>query len=444
MRLRPPGAPEAPPHRDSLRALDWLNASLAALLTAFGPTLALYLTDRGWLPEDIGLVLTASALAGLLTQLPVGELIDMAQSKRMLVAAGIIAVAVALLIFALRPEFSFAVAAAIIEGAAGSVLGPGIAAISLGVVGHSALAERLGRNQRFASMGGIVAAAMLGVVGYLVPSRDRFLLTATLGFPVLWALLRIHASAIGFARACSAADDHPTHPQRVSRAVLFKDSRLIAFAVCLFLFQLANASLLPLVGENLVHAEGPRSSLVMAALIVTPQIFVAWLAPWVGRTADTWGRRPLLLAGLAVVPIRSGVFAVTANPTLLVFVQALDGLSGATLGVLTALIIADVTRGTGRFNLAQGFVGALSAVGASLSTSISGFAVERFGYLAGVSGVMSVGLMATAALWMFMPETKPRAVQPHVGARSGAGQPPRVTRGRRCRSHRRAADDCGQ
>jgi MFS family permease len=178
-----------------------------------------------------------------------------------------------------------------------------------------------------------------------------------------------------------------------------------------FLFQVANASILPLVGETLVHAERRWSSLVMSALIVGPQIVVALLAPWAGRTADTWGRRPLLLIGLGVVPIRAGFFAFTADPVLLVAVQVLDGLTGATLGVLTALIIADLTKGTGRFNLAQGLVGTLSGVGASLSTSISGLVVERFGQTAGFLSVTAVALLAVAILWVFMPETKPSALR---------------------------------
>jgi MFS family permease len=148
----------------------------------------------------------------------------------------------------------------------------------------------------------------------------------------------------------------------------------------------------------------------MSALIVAPQIIVALLAPWAGRTADTWGRRPLLLIGLGVVPIRAGFFALTADPAPLVVIQVLDGLTGAILGVLTTLVIADLTKGTGRFNLAQGLVGTLSGVGASLSTSISGLVVERFGHTAGFLSVTAVGLLAVAILWAFMPETKPSAL----------------------------------
>ena len=109
-----------------------------------------------------------------------------------------------------------------------------------------------------------------------------------------------------------------------------KERRLLTFAACLFLFQFANASMLPLVGQTLARTEGPGSSLVLSGLIVVPQTIVALLAPWVGRTAETWGRRPLLLIGLGVLPIRSAFFALTVDPVPLVVVQALDGLSGAT------------------------------------------------------------------------------------------------------------------
>ena len=175
--------------------------------------------------------------------------------------------------------------------------------------------------------------------------------------------------------------------------------------------------MLPLIGERLVHAEGRWSSLVTSALIVFPQIIVALLAPWVGRTANTWGRRPLLLIALAIVPVRSAFFAVTTDPALLVLIQLLDGMTGAILGVLTALVIADVTKGTGRFNLAQGLVGTLSGIGAALSTSISGLIVERLGHMAGFLGLTTVGLIAVAILWAFMPETGSPAHQQKRGVR---------------------------
>ena len=395
---------------DSLQALDWLNFFLAALLMGFGPFVTVYLAGRGWAAESIGFVLTASGLAGLLTQVPGGELIDTVRAKRAVVGMATAAVILVILVYRLLPDFPAVFAAATIQGMAGSLLGPGIVAISLGLVGHEALGERLGRNQRFSSIGGLTAAGIMGIVGYLLPTRDILLVAAALGFPVLFALTGIRSADIHYGRSCGVPDHHGTEPERASRVDLLKDRRLVTFAICLLLFQAANASILPLIGESLVHVEKRWSSLIMSGLIVPPQIIVALLAPWAGRTADTWGRRPLLLIGLGIVPIRAGFFALTADPALLVVIQVLDGVTGATLGVLTALVIADLTRGTGRFNLAQGLVGAVSGVGASLSTSISGLFVEKFGQTAGFVSVMTVALLAVAILWLFMPETKPAAL----------------------------------
>jgi MFS family permease len=400
---------------ESLKALDWLNFFLAALLMGFGPFAAVHLAENGWSPASIGAILTISGLAGLLTQVPAGELIDVIASKRALFGVAATTLALALTIFGLRSDFASVTGVAIIQGTVGGVLGPSVAAISLGLVGHEALAVRLGRNQRFASIGGLTAAAIMGAIGYLLSTQDIFLVAAALAIPLLWALLRIRGADIHFGRSCGAPDHSATKPNRASRWTLFKDVRFLAFMACLLLFQLANAAILPQVSQSLVHSEGRSSSASVSALIVFPQIVVALLSPWVGRTAATWGRRPLLLLGLAVVPIRSGLSALTADPALLVVFQLMDGFTGATLGVLTTLIIADLTNGTGRFNLAQGLAGTFSGVGASLSTSVIGIVTQRFGYAAGMLSVTGVGLMAVAIVLIFMPETKPAAPSRPIG-----------------------------
>src|SRR5262249_49065967 len=117
------------------------------------------------------------------------------------------------------------------------------------------------------------------------------------------------------------------------------------------------------VGAALVYEGESASSLVVAAMIILPQVLTALMSPWVGRRAQTWGRRPLLLIGFGALPIRGLVFALTADPPLLISLQLLDGISGAVIGVLTALVIADLTRGSGHFNLAQGIIGTASGIG---------------------------------------------------------------------------------
>jgi MFS family permease len=395
---------EPSPSGTSLRGLDAVNLFLAGALSGFGPYVAVFLAEQKWTQQNIGFVLTAGGFAGLLSQLPGGELLDTIQSKRMAVALGAAMVAAGALIIAVWPTFPLVLAALVLQGITGGFLGLAIAAISLGLVGHIGLAKRLGRNQRFASTGGVVAAGLMGIVAYFLSYRAIFFAAAALVLPLLVALSRIQPSDIHFGRA-SCLPDH--QGPRAPRWSVWKNRELITFAGCVFLFQMANASMLPLAGEAFVYSKDALSSLIVSALIMVPQVIVAIVAPWAGRQANTWGRRPLLLVGFAALPIRALLFAWTANPTILIAAQLLDGVSGTMLGVLTALIVADLTMGTGRFNLAQGFVGMISGVGASLSTTLSGLVAGSLGRAAGFLGIAAVALAAFLLVWLRMPETNP-------------------------------------
>ena len=167
--------------------------------------------------------------------------------------------------------------------AGGYWLGPGVVAITLGLVGRAALAERLGQNQRFAAAGGVVVTLTMALVAYSESSWAMFV-PVVLAVPVLCALNNIRTEEIDFRRASGAEEVHPDSPQRVKRlAALLKNPRLLTFAACVVLFQLANASMLPLV-NGMLASEGKRQAApVVAALIMVPQFIVALLAPWVGR-----------------------------------------------------------------------------------------------------------------------------------------------------------------
>jgi MFS family permease len=418
------GTADFPTSSPSRYGLDGVNFFLAAALAGFGPYVAAYLADQKWAQADIGFVLTASSIAGLVSQVPGGELLDRIRSKRALVAVGGGIVSLSALVIAIRPSVPLVSIGLVLQGVTGGFLGPAIAAISLGLVGYSALAERLGRNQRFASTGALFGAGLMGLVGYLLSYQAIFVVAATLGLPLFVALSWIRAADIHFGQSCGAPDHHgPEQPPRIRRPALWQNPRLLVFSVCLFLFQLANASVLPLAGEALVHESQTGSSLILSALIIVPLIVVALMAPWAGRRAQSWGRRPLLLIGFAALPIRALGFALISDPLLLVGVQLLDGISATVLGVLTALVIADITSGTGRFNLAQGIVGTASGIGASLSTALSGLVAERLGSGAGFSFIAAIALLATIVVLFLMPETRPQIER--FGGNSPRGRPRR-------------------
>ena len=284
-----------------------------------------YLAEQRWTQQSIGFVLTAGGFAGLLSQLPGGALLDAIRSKRIVVALGAGMVAAGALIIEVWPSFPLVLAALVLQGITGGFLGLAITAISLGLVGNAALAERLGRNQRFASAGGVLATGFMGFIAYFLSYRAIFIVAAALVLPLLLALSRVHPSDIHFGRA-SCIPDHqgPGPPPRARLRSLWKTRGLLIFAGCVFLFQMANASMLPLAGEAFAYNEEALSSLIVTALIMVPQVIVAIMAPWAGRRANIWGRRPLLLVGFTALPIRALVFAWTTNPTILIVAQLLE------------------------------------------------------------------------------------------------------------------------
>jgi MFS family permease len=244
----------------------------------------------------------------------------------------------------------------------------------------------------------------MGALGYVLSNRVIFLAAALLVVPALVALTRIRSAEVDFGRSVGIPDRRePTASTRARRAMLWTDHSLLTFATCLFFFQMANASILPLIGGTLSHHVGRYASLSMSVLVVVPQVLVVLAAPWIGRQAQNWGRRPLLLIGFGVLPIRALMPTLTTDPVLVVAAQLLDGISATVLG---ALIIADLTGRTGRFNLAQGFVGTFSGVGASLSTTLSGLIAGNFGLTAGFLAITAIALLALLVAWGLLPKTR--------------------------------------
>jgi MFS family permease len=406
--------PAAQPMARSLRGLDWLNFFVANFQTGFGPFISVYLTGVGWTQGAIGAALSAGTIAGMVSQVPGGILVDAVRSKQAAAAAAIVAIMASALSIALWPALLPIALAEIIHAFASSVLGPAIAALSLALVGHGGLGERLGRNARYLAIGNAFAAGLMGTFGYYVGERAVFLLTAALAIPALAAIQMIRNEDLARAKIHPATAS-ASKPENSGWSWQFlRDRRLLAYAACASLFQLANAAMLPIAAGMVTKRAGSEASLVIAACIVAPQAVTAVISPWAGRAADGWGRRPILLLGFAALPIRGVLFAGIADPYLMVLIQLLDGLSAAALGVLTPLIVADITRDTGGYTTALGLVGLAIGGGATLSTTVAGLVADQFGSEAAFLGLAAVGLCATLLVWTVMPETRDNPV-------SGAG-----------------------
>ena len=444
--IPPPSSPSPePPHPSprSLRGLDWFVFFVADVQTGFGPFISVYLTTQKWTQVDIGFVLSIGGIVALLCQMPGGAIVDAARSERLVAGLALAAISLAALAYACWPIFPVVFGAAVLHAAASCVLGPCIVALSLGLVGYGAIGDRLGRNARFASIGNGLAAAGMGACGYFFSAQAVFFVTAALLIPTLFALSRIRPREVDPELAHGGQpqqqqqpqpqqQQQPQQPQQPQQQQpqqqpqpqpqpqrpadlrgLLRQRPLFILAGCIALFHLANASMLPLMGSVVTARSGEWATVLIAACIVVPQVVVAVISPWVGHQAQVWGRRWFLLTAFAALALRGVLFAVVTSPQVLVAVQLLDGITAATLGVMVPLMIADIARGTGHFNFAQGIVGTAVGIGASISPTLAGYLSDQFGSPVAFLGLAAIAALGLVAVWALMPETRPEASSPH-------------------------------
>ncbi len=410
----PPAGGQFEPSRSGA-GLDWLTFFCANLQTGFGAFVSVYLTSEKWTQTDIGLVLMVGGLVGLVGQMPGGLLVDASRSKVLLAGAAVVGIGVAAMAMALDSMFAVILFAWVLHAAASCVLNPSITTISLGLVGYERIGSRLGRNAMFASAGNALGAAGMGACGYYLSNRAVFFVTAALAVPAFLALWRL-----GRAPLATPVDPSPPERERTSPAEwkgLLYNRPLIALAIITALFTLSNAAMLPLLGSVMTLRSARSPTLLIAACIIVPQIIVAVLSPFVGRRAQVWGRRPLLIAGMAALPLRGFCLGFATDPHLFVLIQVLDGISSAVLGVMIPLIAADATRKTGSYALAQGLVGTAIGLGGSFSATVAGIMTDRVGSAYAFDGLTAIGVVGLVATLILMPETRPEVGRAPVASR---------------------------
>jgi MFS family permease len=388
-------------------SLDAINFLLADVRGALGPYLNVFLvTQRHWNQTDVGLVTTLGGLLGLLVQTPIGAGIDQTRAKRGAIIAALAVLAAGAVVIFVAPTFWPVMIANALMAMVGDVFGPAVAALTLGLYTRAQLAKRLGRNSAYDHAGNVAIAVAAGAVGYLFSQRAVFLLVPVCAVLATVAVLSIPAPAIDEDRARGLDDgaDQSTSSASGYR-VLLQCRPLVIYGICTMLFHFANAPLLPLVGQKLAASHPSWATAMMSSCIVAAQLIMLPIALIVGHRADQWGRKPILLVGFGILPIRALLYTLSNDAFWLIGVQLMDGIGAGIFGAITPLVIADLMRGTGRFNLAQGAVATMQGIGASVSGLVAGVIVDHLGYAPAFLSSGAAACIAFIALLFAMPET---------------------------------------
>ena len=421
------------PSTRALRGLDWLNFFLADVRDGLGPYLAIYLIavrgpDQGWNEATAGMVMTIAGIAGLIAQTPAGALIDRTSHKPAIVIGGAVAVTLSCLTLPFVSNFYVVAATQSVAGIAGAIFPPAIAAITLGIVGPKLFSKRIGRNEAFNHAGNAVSAAIAGSTAYFFGPIVVFWLMAALAAASIGAMLMVPAKAIDdqVARGLNRdAEEEEEGEQPSGLAVLLQNKYLMLFAAIAALFHLSNAAMLTSVGQLLTHTVGKEyATTLVAVCIVAAQLVMVPVAMVVGAKADDWGRKPIFLAAFAVLALRGVLYTLSNNAFWLVAVQCLDGIGAGIYGALFAVVVADLTQGTGRFNVSQGAVATAQGLGAALSATLAGLIIVKASYDVAFLTLAAIAGGGLALYFFVMPETK--CFEPPRTRPAGAAAPKAV------------------
>ncbi len=391
------------------RALDWLAFLMADMRDGIGPYLAVYLKGAAhWQPSMIGTALAVNNIATALALIPAGLLVDALRCKRLLLAGAGLIIGFGTLLVVLAPRPAAVLPVQVILGAAAAFLGPGMIGLSLGLVGPQRLPARIARNEGFNHAGNLCGALVIIAVTHVAGLAWIFYLAC--GYAL--------ASAAVVALIPQAAIDHDVARGRrehgapaISLGETLRRPGFAMFLLAVTLFHLGNAAMLPLAGQVLAITHPGSDAAAMSACIIVAQAVMVGVAFVVGRaSAAGFGRKPIFLVGLAVLPVRGVLFAFVTSPLGIIVVQMLDGVGAGIFGVIATLIAADLMRGSGRINFAQGLVALATGIGGAASNLGAGVIVEVLGYRAGFLALSAAALVALALFSAAVPETRPEIV----------------------------------
>eukprot|EP00299_Pterocystis_sp_00344_P017810 c8923_g1_i1.p1 GENE.c8923_g1_i1~~c8923_g1_i1.p1 ORF type:complete len:316 (+),score=49.49 c8923_g1_i1:732-1679(+) len=199
-------------------------------------------------------------------------------------------------------------------------------------------------------------------------------------------------------------------PPTASYWQVFAEGQMIVFCLSVFLFHLSNAGTLPLLTQLVgSRVEDENKKIPLAVLVILIGRITTVIVNWIiAKKVHSFGRKSLLIISFIVVPLRGCLCAIFESEMgILLALQILDGIGGGVYRVMHQVIIRDLSRGSGRFNVALGVVMTCDMASGALSNLIGQVLAQNLGYSAAFTFLAVVGFVALFVFGCFFKEPRP-------------------------------------
>ena len=202
--------------------------------------------------------------------------------------------------------------------------------------------------------------------------------------------------------------------------------KFLVFCTVVFFFHAANASVLPLVMQSL-SLQDPQYGILLSGLcIVIAQSFMTFFAQICGDYSPVWGRKGLILGGIAALSVRCFLLTILVSAQdgyddestpkslkmYILLTQLLDSAGGGIVGTMQVLVTSDISAGTGRFSLLVGITASSMCLGATVSSYLGQAIAFDYGYPNAFAFLGLLSLLPFCLYLVLMPETLPESARP--------------------------------
>nr|WP_227983072.1 MFS transporter [Dickeya poaceiphila] len=386
----------------SLQALCLVNFFMADVRDGLGPFLGIFLTEHHWRTDNIGWIMTAGGLAGLVATMPSGLVADASRNKRLILVACCVLITTATLLLWYFPNIYIVGFSQVITGMSAAFIAPLLTGITLGLTGPSGFNRQMGMNEAFNHAGNMSAAMLAGALVLYWGTDVIFILMTGMAICATIAVFAIRNNDIDnrVARGLSGCGNSATVP---NLSAIITNPVVMITGVTLMLFHLANAALLPMLSMRVASTpDGGEMSagVYAAATVIISQLVMIPVALFAAARAEKYGYPLLITAALIVLPLRAALACASAGPLFMIPVQVLDGVAAGLLGVAVPGYIVKLLEGSGHTNAGQSFVMLLQGIGAAFSPALAGNIATKYSYSVAFAVLGAIALLALFIWWL--------------------------------------------